>query len=87
VMREVPLRDYNPELLVKTTRRIEMNDSLFNYFLFIRDFKIKNMPSPLSFERDNIRQVIINKRKLQLIEEMKQSVYAQAKENGNFEVY
>jgi len=87
VMREVPLRDYNPELLVKTTRRIEMNDSLFNYFLFIRDFKIKNMPSPLSFERDNIKQVIINKRKLQLIEEMKQSVYAQAKENGNFEVY
>jgi hypothetical protein len=87
VMREIPLRDYNPELLLKTTRRIELSDSLYNYFLFIRDFKIKNMPSPLSFEKDNIRQVIINKRKLQLIEEMKQSVYSQAKENGNFEVY
>lgn len=87
VMKEVPLRDYNPELLLKTTRRIEMSDSLFNYYLFIRDFKIKNMPSPLSFETDNIRQVIINKRKLQLIEEMKQSVYAQAKESGNFEIY
>lgn len=87
VMKEIPLRDYNPELLLKTTRKIEMADSLFNYLLFIRDFKIKNMPSPLSFEKDNIRQVIINKRKLQLIEEMKQSVYAQAKESGNFEVY
>ncbi len=87
VMREIPLRDYNPELLLKTSRRIEMSDSLFNYLLFIRDFKIKNMPSPLSFEKDNIRQVIINKRKLQLIEEMKRSVYSQAKENGNFEVY
>lgn len=87
VMREIPLRDYNPELLLKTTRRIELSDSLYNYFLFIRDFKIKNMPSPLSFEKENIRQVIINKRKLQLIEEMKQSVYAQAKENGNFELY
>lgn len=87
VMREIPLRDYNPELLLKTTRRIELSDSLYNYYLFIRDFKIKNMPSPLSFEKENIRQVIINKRKLQLIEEMKQSVYAEAKENGNFEVY
>lgn len=87
VMKEIPLRDYNPELLLKTTRKIELADSLYNYFLFIRDFKIKNMPSPLSFETDNIRQVIINKRKLKLIEEMKQSVYAQAKENGNFEVY
>ena len=87
VMREIPLHDYSPELLLKTTRRIELADSLFNYFLFVREFKIKNMPSPLSFETDNIKQVIINKRKLQLIEEMKQSVYAQAKENGNFEVY
>ncbi len=87
VMREIPLREYNPELMLKTTRRIEMSDSLFNYLLFIKDFKIKNMPSPLSFEKDNIRQVIINKRKLQLIEEMKQSVYSQAKESGNFEVY
>jgi hypothetical protein len=87
VMKEVPLRDYNPELLLKTTRRIEMSDSLFNYYLFIRDFKIKNMASPLSFETDNIRQVIINKRKLQFIEEMKQSVYSQAKESGNFEIY
>ncbi|HXB41661.1 MAG TPA: hypothetical protein VNZ49_14065 [Bacteroidia bacterium] len=87
VMREIPLHDYNPELLLKTTRKIEISDSLFNYFLFIKEFKIKNMPSPLSFERDNIRQVIINKRKLQLIEEMKQSVYSQAKESRNFEIY
>jgi hypothetical protein len=87
VMKEIPLRDYNPELFLKTTRHIEMSDSLFNYFLFIKDFKIKNMPSPLSFEKDNIQQVIINKRKLKLIEEMKQSVYGQAKEKSNFEVY
>ena len=87
VMKEIPLRDYNPEFFLKTTRHIEMSDSLFNYFLFIKDFKIKNMPSPLSFELDNIRQVIINKRKLKLIEEMKRSVYGQAKENSNFEVY
>jgi hypothetical protein len=87
VMKEIPLRDYNPELFLKTTRHIEMSDSLYSYFLFIRDFKIKNTPSPLSFEKDNIRQVIINKRKLALIEEMKKSVYAQAKESGTFEVY
>jgi len=87
VMREVPLREYNPELMLKTTRHIEMSDTLYSYYLFIRDFKIKNMPSPLSFEKDNIRQVIINKRKLQLIEELKQSVYSQAKESGNFESY
>jgi hypothetical protein len=87
VMKEIPLRDYNPELFLKTTRNIELNDSLYSYYLFIKDFKIKNSPSPVSFEKDNIRQIIINKRKLNLIEEMKQSVYGSAKEKNNFEVY
>ena len=87
VMKEIPLRDYNPELLLKTSRQIEMSDSTFIYYLNIKDFKIKNNPSPLSFEKENIRQIIINKRKLSLIEQMKQSVYSQAKENNNFEVY
>jgi hypothetical protein len=87
VMKEIPLRDYNPELLLKTSRQIELSDSTFTYYLNIKDFKIKNNPSPLSFEKENIRQIIINKRKLSLIEQMKQSVYSQAKENNNFEVY
>ncbi|HTA63585.1 MAG TPA: hypothetical protein VK835_14065 [Bacteroidia bacterium] len=87
VMKEIPLRDYNPELLLKTSRQIELGDSTFNYYLNIKDFKIKNNPSPLSFEKDNIRQIIINKRKLSLIEQMKQSIYSQAKENNNFEIY
>ena len=87
VMKEIPLHDYNPELLLKTSRQIELTDSLYNYYLNISDFKIKNAASPLSFERENIRQIIINKRKLSLIEQMKQSVYGQAKENNNFEVY
>ena len=87
VMKEIPLRDYNPELLLKTSRQIELSDSTFSYFLNIKDFKIKSNPSPLGFEKENIRQIIINKRKLSLIEEMKQSVYSQAKENSSFEVY
>ncbi len=87
VMKEIPLRDYNPELLLKTSHVIELSDSTFNYYLNIKEFKIKNNPSPLSFEKENIRQIIINKRKLSLIEQMKQSVYTQAKENSNFEVY
>jgi hypothetical protein len=87
VMKEIPLHDYNPELLLKTSRQIELSDTLFNYYLNIKEFKIKNNPSPLSFEKENIRQIIINKRKLSLIEEMKQSIFSQAKESNNFEVY
>ena len=87
VMKEIPLRDYNPELFLKTNRQIELSDTLFNYYLNVKEFKIKNNPSPLSFEKENIRQIIINKRKLSLIEDMKHAVYSEAKENNNFEIY
>ena len=87
VMKEIPLHDYNPELFLKTNRQIELSDTLFNYYLNIKEFKIKNTASPLSFEKENIRQIIINKRKLSLIEDMKHSIYSEAKENNNFEVY
>lgn len=87
VMKEIPLHDYNPELFLKTSRQIELSDTVFNYYLNIKEFKIKNNPSPLSFEKENIRQIIINKRKLSLIEDMKHSVFSEAKENNNFEVY
>lgn len=87
VMKEIPLHDYNPELLLKTSRQIELSDTLFNYYLNIKEFKIKNTSSPVSFEKENIRQIIINKRKLSLIEQMKQSIFTQAKESNNFEVY
>jgi hypothetical protein len=87
VMKEIPLHDYNPELFLKTNRQIELSDTLFSYYLNIKEFKIKNTASPLSFEKENIRQIIINKRKLSLIEQMKQSIFSQAKENNNFEVY
>ncbi len=86
VMREIPLRNYNPEIFLKTTRKLELSDTAYNYFLFIHDFKIKEMPSPLSFEHENIRQLIINKRKIKLIEEMKNSIYDDARKNGSFKV-
>ncbi|MDP2388557.1 MAG: peptidyl-prolyl cis-trans isomerase [Bacteroidota bacterium] len=87
ILKEVPIEDYNSELFLKSSKNIEVADSLSVYFLKIKGYKIKNSPSPLSFEKENIRNIIINKRKLKLIDEMKSNVYQEAKENKNFVIY
>lgn len=87
VIKEVPLQGYSPELFLKNNKAVEVADSANIYFLNIKGFKIKNSVSPLSFEKDNIRNIIINKRKLKLVDDMKKQVYQDAKENHNFEVY
>lgn len=87
ILKEVPIENYNTELLLKNNTNIELADSSFVYFLRIKGYKIKNSVSPLSFEKDNIKNIIINKRKLQLIDEMKREVYNKALDNKDFEIF
>lgn len=87
ILKEVPIENYNAELFLKSNKNIELADSNFVYFLRIKGYKIKNSPSPLTFEKENIKNIIINKRKLKLIDDMKNQVYLDAKENKKFEIY
>jgi hypothetical protein len=48
---------------------------------------IKNSLSPLSFERKNILSMIINARRLKLIEEMETNTLENAKRSGDVEIY
>jgi 3-deoxy-D-manno-octulosonate 8-phosphate phosphatase KdsC-like HAD superfamily phosphatase len=52
----------------------------------IKGFKIKDGVSPLSFETENIRAMILNKRKLKLIEDMEKQLYDEALKKGDAEI-
>jgi hypothetical protein len=53
----------------------------------LRDSKYKDSLSPLAFEKDNIKNLIINQRKLTLINQMEKSVFEEAQRNNELEVY
>ena len=86
ILKEIPIKTYNQEEYLQNNRYIEIEDSTFKYLLNIKGFMIKESISPLSFETENIRSIIINKRKIKLIRDMEQSVYEDALKNGDFEV-
>ena len=86
LLKEIPLKTYDQEQFLHNNRNIEIEDSTTFYFVSIRGFKVKNSLSPLSFERNNIRNMIINQRKLKLIEEMEHQAYEDARKNGEFEI-
>lgn len=85
--KEIPIKTYNQEEFLKNNRFIEMQDSLYNYFLNIRSFKIKESLSPLSMEKENIRHIIINTQKLELIKKNQDEIYNDAVEKNRFEIY
>lgn len=87
LLKKVPIKTYDKEEYLKNNRYIEIEESSNIYFVNIKGFMIKESLSPLSFEKENIRSLIINKRKLQLVQEMEKAAYEHALTNNDFEIY
>jgi len=45
------------------------------------------MRSPLSLVYTNIRNLILNKRKIELVDQMQKSIVAEAQKKDNIEIY
>lgn len=87
LLKKVPIETYDKEQFLRNNRFIEIPDSSTIYLVNIKGFKIKESQSPLSFERDNIRNLIINKRKLDMIRDMEKAAYDNALKDHEVEFF
>jgi len=87
LLKEIPIKTYDQEDYLKLHKNIELEDSLYSYYLNIKDFQMKESLSPLSFEKENVKKIILNKRKLKLIKDMQDNVFKEALKNKDFEYY
>ena len=88
LLKEIPIQPtYNKELFLQNNRFLEVSDPASLYFVNIKGFQIKNSISPLSFERENIKNIILNKRKLKLINKMKEDLFKAAQGTKNIEEF
>jgi len=83
----IPIETYNQELFLKGRRFITLSDDHFVYLLKFVNFRIKNDISPLDFKRNDIRDIIINKRKVELIKKLRTDIYKKAILKKDIEVY
>lgn len=72
---------------LKRTKFAEIIEGDFMYFLNIRDYKITDQNSPLEFVRPQIVNIILNKRKVELIQELEKEIYNKAIKSKSFEIY
>lgn len=77
----------NKVQFLRENEHIETEDEEFLYFIRISDYKISDQISPLEFVKDEIANIIINKRKLELAKQLEEKIYDQAKENEDFEIF
>ena len=88
IIRNCPLSTISNKVqfLIKN-KYIEETDSTYLYLLKIEEYKISEEISPLEFVRDDIRNIILNKRKVELTRNLKDDIYKRAKENEDYKIY
>lgn len=87
LLAEIPLKPDNEENFLRRTKFTETKDEEFLYLLRIVDFKTTDSLSPLTFESDNIRSIIINSRKLDLLETARQAEIDEAFRRKDAEIF
>lgn len=87
IKREIPKLKEQLEYNAMKGRVIELGDTEAYYYLKIKDVKIKNSVSPLSFEKANIKTFIINSRKIKLIQSYKLQLLDKAKSEKTFKIF
>jgi hypothetical protein len=86
-LKELPLTGSQRSQLLKTGKLIRLADPLYIYLIRVLDYKLKDAISPLSLEKDNIRNTIINERRIQLLEEMEADLYNNALRDNEIKIY
>ena len=87
IWKEIPIsRTYNRERFMNSNKFLTFEESPHIYLLKMIDFKIKNSLSPLEFERNKIREIILNKRKISLIKKREKEMIKMAYDKGEVRV-
>jgi hypothetical protein len=77
----------NKNELLKKSNFIQSKDSLGLYLMQISDVLLRNEEAPLEYVQPTIRQIVVNKRKLELIRQLKKDITKDAIKNKQFEIY
>lgn len=78
LQQQVPLRPENPTDWLTRQGKVMVDDSTGTYFVDLLDHRLKDSTSPLDIVQDRIRSILINQRKLQLIERVREDLYTHA---------
>ncbi|SHJ09528.1 hypothetical protein [Algibacter luteus] len=88
VIRKIPaVNSENKNQLLKKSNFVQLKDSLGVYLMQINDVLVRNDTAPLEYVKPTIDQIVINKRKLELIKELEKDITKDAIKNKQFEIY
>jgi hypothetical protein len=87
LLKEIPLQDINKDKFIMKRSKIRFEENGYYYFLNVIDYKLKNTTSPLNFEKNNIKERIINTRVKELRAQIKEEIISKAYDKNKVKTY
>jgi hypothetical protein len=81
------LNDRLKQNIVKNKLFYRIQDSLELYLINIKDYKLKNDIAPFDFIKSTLKQVLLNKKKLEFISKFEKELIEDALQQNEFEFY
>jgi hypothetical protein len=85
VQLDLPHKIENEDEFLKNNSYIEQEDNEFYYFILIKNKNQKGSLAPLTFVRNKINDIIINKRKVEFLNNLESNIFNDAQKN--YEIY
>ncbi|MDL5045563.1 hypothetical protein QQ054_05855 [Oscillatoria amoena NRMC-F 0135] len=87
LVKNSPLIEFpNKVQFLKTSPYYETTDENYLYFLKVDEYRISDNISPLEFVKDEIKNILLNKRKVELAKQLEDEVYSAGIRNQEFEI-
>jgi len=88
VISKIPgVNSENKSQLLKKSNFVQLKDSLGVYLMQVNEVLLRNDTAPLEYVKPTINQIVINKRKLELIKKLEKDITKDAIKNKEFEIY
>lgn len=87
LVKKLPLEVFDVEAFLKRNKSVEFEHEGNTYMISFLDYQLSGSRSPLSFEKENIRVMILNRRKIELLTRMREDLYQQALQAKEVEIY
>ena len=85
--KKLPNMIEDEDRFLKRKKSVVFEDDNFRYYIFLKDYQIKGSLSPLVFESDKIKNVLLNKKKIKYLQKLEDELYQNALFKKKIRIY
>ena len=87
VFKNIPIEIKDQQSLLERNKLIETSDMNYYYIVCIRDYRFAGQVSPIEYVKNDIRNLILSKQKLEFIKQIDKDIYKEGLDKNKVKLY